>query len=299
MKNKNNALLIEQNAQAAIGQWDEIVRSIIMFADVVWLHSALDISNRIDDASKNHIHNVLEELVENGLIKFYSLESDEDRYKDSASRVITKEEHMELYNSIVENVKDKDRIYVDNLPDPERTSRIVECRNELWRYGIATLLDADISVSYKNRGYKNYMSKEIDKMAINSELTAELFNLFNVPSLAHLRTEDILAIRKNAKKYRKNITELSVKVNNSVNENLGKVVQDEYQEFIGSLNELAQSAAGNKAIKRMTGNTFINVVGLFFPPMAALACGLDYYSYFKDRKKYGFVLFMNSLAHPK
>ncbi len=296
---KNNALLIEQYTQATIEQWDEIVRSIIMFADVVWLHSSLDISNKIDDAFKNHIHIVLNELVENGLIKFYSLESDECRYKNGSSRIITQEEHMELYNSIVENVKDKDKIYVDNLPDPERTSRIVECRNELWRYGIATLLDADISVTYKNRGNKNYMRKEIDKMAINSELTTELFNLFNIPSLAHLSTEDILSIRKSAKKYRKNITELSVKVNNSVDENLNKIVQDEYQEFISSLNELAQSAAGNKAIKRMTENTFINVVGLFFPPMAALACGLDYYSYFKDRKKLGFVLFMNSLAHLK
>lgn len=299
MNNNNNALLMEQNAPTSIGRWDEIVRSIIMFSDVVWLHSSLDISNKIDESSKNHIYIVLNELVENGLIKFYSLESDECKYKNGSSRIITEKEHMELYNSIVENVKDKDRIYVDNLPDPERTSRIVECRNELWRYGIATLLNADISVSYKNRGSKNYIGKEIDKMAINSELTTELFKLFNVPSLAHLCTEDILAIRKNAKKHRRIITELSVKVNNSIDENLGKMVQEEYQEYIFSLNELAQSAAGNRAIKRMTGNTFINVVGLFFPPMAALACGLDYYSYFKDRKRYGFVLFMNSLAQSK
>lgn len=299
MIKKDTALLIEQNSPTTIGRWDEIIRSIIMFTDVVWLHSSLDISNKMDDSSKSHINVVLNELVENGLIKFYSLESDKCKYKNNASRVITKEEHMELYNSIIENVKDKDRRYIDNLPDPERTSRIVECRNELWRFGIATLLNADISISYKNRKNKDYMSKEIDKMAINSNLTTELFKLFNVPSLAHFNTEDILAIRKNAKKHRKVITDLSAKVSNSIDENLEKIVQDEYQEFISSLNELAKSAAGNRAIKRIAGNTFINVVGMFFSPMAALACGLDYYSYFKDRKKYGFVLFMNSLAQPK
>lgn len=299
MTKRNTALLIEQNSPTTIERWDEIIRSIIMFSDVVWLHSSLDISNKMDDSSKNHINIVVNELVENGLIKFYSLESDECKYRNNASRVITKEEHMELYNSIIENVKDKDRKYIDNLSDPERTSRIVECRNELWKFGIATLLDADISVSYKNRGSKDYMSKEIDKMAINSKMTTELFKLFNVPSLAHFNTEEILAVRKNAKKYRKVITDLSAKVSNSVDEDLGKVVQEEYKEFILSLNELAKSAAGNKAIKRMAGNTFINVVGIFFPPMAALACGLDYYSYFKDRKKYGFVLFMNSLARSK
>ncbi len=296
MNKKDSALLIEKNSPTSIERWNEIIRSIIMFTDVVWLHSSLDISNKMDDSAKNHINIVLNELVECGLIKFYSLESDKEKYRNNASRTITREEHMALYNSIIENVSDKNKRYIDDLPDPERTSRIVECRNELWRFGIATLLDADISISYKNRGNKNYMSKEIDKMAINSKLTTELFKLFNVPSLAHLSTEEILGIRKNAKRHRKVITDLSVKVNNSVDEDLTKVVQEEYQEFIISLNELAKSAAGNSAIRRMTGNTFINVVGIFFPPMAALACGLDYYSYFKDRKKYGFVLFMNSLA---
>lgn len=296
MNKKDTALLIEKNSPTSIERWNEIIRSIIMFTDVVWLHSSLDISNEMDDSAKNHINIVLNELVECGLIKFYSLDSDEEKYRNNASRIITREEHMELYNSIIENVSDKNKRYIDDLPDPERTSRIVECRNELWRFGIATLLDADISISYKNRGNKNYMSKEIDKMAINSKLTTELFKLFNVPSLAHLSAEEILGIRKNAKKHRKVIADLSVKVNNSVDEDLTKVVQEEYQEFIISLNELAKSAAGNSAIRRMTGNTFINVVGIFFPPMAALACGLDYYSYFKNRKKYGFVLFMNSLA---
>lgn len=295
MSRRDTALLVEQNSPATISQWDEIIRAIIMFADVVWLHSSLDIAYEMDDSTKNHLNTVLNELVEGKLIKFYSLESDESIYRNNASRVITKEEHMDLYNSIVEKVKDKERLYVDNLNDPERTSRIIEHRNELWRFGIATLLDANISISYRNRGSKDYLRKEIDKMAIKSELTTELFRLFNIPSLAHLSTSDILAVRKNARKYRKVINDLFIKADHG-DEDLRKVVQEEYNEFISSLNELVQTAAGNKAIKRLAGNTFINVAGIFFPPMAALACGLDYLNYFKDRKKYGFVLFMNSLA---
>lgn len=299
MPKKDSALLIEQNMPTSLERWDDIVRAVVMFTDVVWLHSALDISNKIDDSSKHHISIVLNELMENGIIKFYSLESDEDSYKNTASRIITKEEHMELYNSIIENVSDKNRVYVDDLPDPERTSRIVECRNELWRFGIATLLDADISVSYKNRRNKNYMSKEIEKMAINAELTTELFKLFNVPSLAHLETEQILKIRKESKKYRKVLSDLSAKVNNSINNDLEKIVQEEYQDYISSLNDLANSAAGNRGIKRVMGNMLINVIGIFLPVTTALTCGLDFYNYFKDRKKYGFVLFMNSLTKLK
>lgn len=296
MTKKDNALLIEQNMPMSIAKWDEIIRSVIMFTDTIWLHSSFDISNKIDDSAKSQINIVLNELAENELIKFYSLESDEDKYKNISNRIITKEEHMELYNSIIENVQDKNRLFIDNLPDPERTSRIVECRNELWRFGIATLLKSDISVSFKNRGNKSYLSKEISKMAINAELTKELFKLFDIPSLAHLYTEDILSIRKTAKKHRNVISELSNKINNSLEGDIEKVVYKEYQQFICSLDELAKTAAGNKAIKRMAGNTAINIVGIFVPAMAALACGLDYYSYFKDRKKYGFVLFMNSLA---
>ena len=147
MNKKDTALLIEKNSPTSIERWNEIIRSIIMFTDVVWLHSSLDISNEMDDSAKNHINIVLNELVECGLIKFYSLDSDEEKYRNNASRIITREEHMELYNSIIENVSDKNKRYIDDLPDPERTSRIVECRNELWRFGIATLLDADISIS--------------------------------------------------------------------------------------------------------------------------------------------------------
>ena len=162
MSRRDTALLVEQNSPATISQWDEIIRAIIMFADVVWLHSSLDIAYEMDDSTKNHLNTVLNELVEGKLIKFYSLESDESIYRNNASRVITKEEHMDLYNSIVEKVKDKERLYVDNLNDPERTSRIIEHRNELWRFGIATLLDANISISYRNRGSKDYLRKEID-----------------------------------------------------------------------------------------------------------------------------------------
>ena len=80
MPKKDSALLIEQNMPTSLERWDDIVRAVVMFTDVVWLHSALDISNKIDDSSKHHISIVLNELVEDGIIKFYSLESDEDSY---------------------------------------------------------------------------------------------------------------------------------------------------------------------------------------------------------------------------
>ena len=88
-------------------------------------------------------------------------------------------------------------------------------------------------------------------------------------------------------------------MNSSINNDLEKIVQEEYQDYISSLNDLANSAAGNKGIKRVMGNMLINVIGIFLPVTTALTCGLDFYNYFKDRKKYGFVLFMNSLTKLK
>lgn len=296
MEQKNHSLLIEQNIPLEINQWDEIVRSLIMCTDTVWLHSTVEISHKLEDPVSNHLHCVLHDMADNGLVKFYSLESDNEECRRLSSRIISREEHMELYGAIIENINNANRSYADGLPDPERTSRIVECRNELWKFGIAALLDADLSVSYKDRKNQDYLNREMERMCIKADLTTELFRLFHVPCMAGLNTEDILRIRKKSKKHRHIISELSDRVNNGGTLTAEQVVNDEYKEIVESMYELVQSAAGNMAIKKMLGNTFINVFGIFFAPMAAIACGLDYYSYLMNRRKYGFVVFMSSLA---
>ena len=67
-----NSLLLEQNAPISIPQWEEIIRSIIMFSDKVWLHPSVKINRSLDAAISKHISNTFNQLVEAGFIQFYS-----------------------------------------------------------------------------------------------------------------------------------------------------------------------------------------------------------------------------------
>ena len=295
-----NSLLLEQNAPISIPQWEEIIRSIIMFSDKVWLHPSVKINRSLDAAISKHISNTFNQLVEAGFIQFYSLESDSADEQKNVSRVITLKEHMQLYNSIIEKVQNTTSFSDDGLPDPERTSRIVEKRNELWRYGIATILGSDISVTCRNINKSN-IHAEISNRSLKPQLTKELFSAFEIQSLSHLSTPEIIDLRDMAQKYRKVLTELATKARTDVNSDISSVVEDEYRVCIEKINELATEAAGSGSVKKLVSNSILNIVGLvplpfiIVAPITALVCGKDLLEFFTSRDKYGFVLYMNSL----
>lgn len=300
MRNSESALLIDQTSPISLMQWDEIIRDLVMFSDVVWLHKpAVSFDSKLDVGLQRHFEYVYNELAEAGLIRFYAYESDEITDIGSVSRVITREEHMELYNSVVEKVRVPSFCTLDHLQDPERTSRIVEGRNELWKYGIATLLDSEISSSY-NGVHKN-LSEIMYNRSINTKMANELFSAFNISSLSHLSTEEIIRLSNKGKKYRKTFQNMTVKALTNPNETVSSVVNKELREVIEKINQLANDSAGNGAVKSLILNTTLNLGGLIpfsqvvLVPLTALLCGKDLFEFLKSRRKYGFVLFMNSL----
>lgn len=296
-----NSLLIEQNGLVSIPQWEEIVRSVIMFSDRLWFHNSLpSFDTKLDTSISRHIMIAFNELAESGLISSYSFESDTEAEKKKASRVITREEHMELYNSIIERVQDPNTLTLDTLQDPERTSRIVEKRNELWKFGLATILDSDISMICK--GVKSInINSEIANRSLNSQLTNELFSAFEIPTLSHLTANDIVNLREKAKKYRKTLIGLTTKARIDQSSTISSVVENEFNEVFNRMKDLADDAAGNGAIKKLIISSVLNLTGLIplsfivVAPLTALLCGKDLYGFIVDRKKYGFVLFMNSV----
>ena len=131
------SILVEQKSLISCFQWEEILRDIIMFSDTVWLHrSAVAFDNTLDPSIQRHLEWVYNDLIDANIIQFYSFESDSDKECQEATKVITHEEHLDLYNSIIEKIQNPNTYTTDSLPDPERTSRIVERRNELWKYGL-------------------------------------------------------------------------------------------------------------------------------------------------------------------
>ena len=87
------------------------------------------------------------------------------------------------------------------------------------------------------------------------------------------------------------------------NTTITKVVNDEYREAIKKINQLASDVTGNGAIKNLVLNSTINIVGLIpfsyviLVPLTALVCGRDLFEFLRSRKKFGFVLFMNTLKN--
>ena len=293
------ALLVEQKAPISTPQWDNIVKNLVMFSDKIWLHrAAVEFDSRLDTALMRHYEMVYNELVEADLIQFYSFESDSNEDCSNSSRIITKEEHVELYNTIIDKVSVPNQYSYDSLQDPERTSRIVERRNELWKYGLATLLDSEISVDCQ---LAKKIGSEISNRSLNSAMTNELFSAFDISSLTHLNTKDIIELRNKAQKHRKTIQDITIRARIDPNTTITDVVNNEYKDAIQKINELTADIAGVGAIKKLLLNSTINIVGLVplsyvvLVPLTALICGKDLFDFLKSRKKYGFVLFMNSL----
>ena len=301
MQKTSYSLLVEQKSPISIVQWDEIVRNLVMFSDTIWLHrSAVAFDQNLDTALGRHYELVYHDLIDAGLIQFYSFESDSDFDCMNSSRVITREEHLKLYDTIIDKVNDPNKYLYDSLQDPERTSRIIEQRNELWKYGIATLLESEITFNYK---YSNRISPEITNRSLNSKMTTELFSAFGISSLSHLDAKEIMALRKESQKHRKTIQDITTKARTGPNTTITKVVNDEYREAIEKINQLATDVAGNGAIRNLVLNSTINIVSLIplssivLVPLTALVCGRDLFEFFRSRKKYGFVLFMNTLKN--
>ena len=301
MHETSYSLLVEQKSPISIIQWDEIVRNLIMFSDTIWLHrSAVAFDQNLDTALERHYELVYSDLIDAGLIKFYSFESDSDIDCKNSSRVITREEHLKLYDTIIDKVNEPHKYLYDSLQDPERTSRIIEQRNELWKYGLATLLESEISFNYKNT---KRIDPEITNRSLNSKMTSELFTAFGISSLSHLDANDIITLRSNSQKHRKTIQDITTKARTDPNTTITKVVNDEYKEAIEKINQLATDVTGNGAVKNLVINSTINIVSLIpfsyiiLVPLTALVCGKDLFEFLRSRKKYGFVLFMNTLKN--
>mgnify|MGYP004551914209 CR=1 FL=1 len=295
------SILVEQKSLISCFQWEEILRDIIMFSDTVWLHrSAVAFDNTsLDPSIQRHLEWVYNELIDANIIQFYSFESDSDKECQDATRVITHEEHLDLYNLIIEKIQNPNTYTTDSLPDPERTSRIVERRNELWKYGLATLLDAQISLSCENPRIP--IPSEIDKRALNHKLASELFSAFDITTLSHLNAKELLDLKKVSEGHRKILTDLTTQAQINPNTNISDLVAKELNDSITKINEMASNVAGNGAIKSLIANTALNFAGLIpftyaiLIPLTAVLCGKDLFEFFRSRKKYGFVLFMNSL----
>ncbi len=298
--NDDLSILVEQKSLISCFQWEEILRDIIMFSDKVWLHrSAVAFDNSLDSSVQRHLEWVYNELIDANIIQFYAFESDSDKECQEATRVITHEEHMELYNSMIEKIQNPNAYTTDSLPDPERTSRIIERRNELWKYGLATLLDTQISLSCENPYIP--ISSEIDKRALNHKLASELFSAFDITTLSHLNATEILDLKNISQKHRKVLTDLTTQAQTNPNTNISDLVAKELSDSITKINEMAISMAGSGAVKSLITNTALNFAGLIpftyavIVPLTAVLCGKDLFEFFRSRKKYGFVLFMNSL----
>ena len=296
----SSSLLIEQNTPISAFQWDGIVRDLIMFSDKIWLHrSAVSFDSKLDIGVQRHFELAYNELIEAGLIHFYAFESDSKLEQNTANRVITREEHLELYNSIIERMQNPNTYTLDSLQDPERTSRIVEKRNELWKYGLATLLKSEISFTCSN--FKNNISYEMSNRSVNSKLTNELFSAFDIPSLSHLNAAEIIELKAKAQKHKKVLQNLTIQARTNPNETITDVVTKEFDNAIEKINQLATDSAGNGAIKNLIINSTLNLGGLVplsyivLVPLTAVLCGKDMFEFLRSRKKYGFVLFMNSL----
>ena len=286
------ALLVEPTNGVTLVTLDEIARALLTFSDRVYVHSAVRVAP-LGGPTESHVRSTVADLADAGLVQYFALESDSAEEIRSADRVISEADHLDLYNAIVGRVQSGTTHYRDHLSDPERTSRIVEQRNELWRFGLATLLDAELS-----RGIPQsspiQVEHELRSLSINAELASELFHSVGVRSLAHLTVDDILIHRKEGKKFRKEFNLLALEAENEPDSGARVVAAREHEKYMKQLTEIARETTGNGAVKNLVEKSAVNVLGVFFSSIAAISATADLIDFFRNRSRLQFLLYLQS-----
>ncbi len=276
--------------------WEQIVQSLITYGEEVWMKSGSNISAKIVDDERKHVSSCLNELIEERIIKTWSFET--DKSKSTNNRVISKEEHIELYNNINSSISYQSGVNNNLLQGKniDKVTRFIEMRQELWNIGLASLCGANSIVYGKSnsdfvKSNRFYRYDELSK-----SFTETLFKKFNVPSLSGLSAADILELRLEAVKYRKKIDVFIEKLATNNSEFLDEAIiskcNEIYDEYLNQVYNLVIEKTRSNVVNNTIKDVTINTVGIFMPIAGFLSIADNLFDYFENKENIGFIFYM-------
>ncbi len=298
-----NNLFFSGNIEIDTGNWEQIVHSLVTYGDCVWLHADAVLSKDLDPTISVRIQNTLKELQDEKKIRTWELEASTAYVlrKTSASRVISLEEHKSLYQNVNHAVLEGPG-EVGNLAygeqDIERTSKLIDYRQELWHLGIASLCGASSLVYEKSPTGRFRYSTYFRYESLNKKYTQTLFKKFEIPALSLLTTKDILELQKYAAALRRKVDGLlSTKVFEIgvPDRTVMKECEGLHHEYLTMLKNVIQEKTGNGILLGGMKDVAVWVTGLFLPATSIIPLAERFGHWLVNKQEYGFVLYMLEL----
>lgn len=299
-KGKISDLFYSGNSELSLLDWEQIVHALVTYGNVIWINSNSLISSKIDPILSTAIEQTLEELKESKLVLTWDLEASANS-KVVVDRIVTIEEHKNLYESInFAILGDGDREISVGPSDEniERTSRLIEYRQELWHLGIASFCNA-YGIVYRTSPSKRLIPSSYYRYEmLNKQYTQQLFKKFKIESMWSLSAEDIITLRKRASKLRAKIDSLLAGKIHEIgvpSERISSECERLYSEYLECVNDMLREKTNLGTVKGTTKDTIVGAAGLILPIVGVYPIAERFWLWLKNKEQYGFVLYMLEL----
>lgn len=296
------ALFYTSTPELTLDDWEQILHSIVTYAQVVWLHPETRIGSQVPEDMRRHIESVFHELEAAGTLSRWALESSPvpSRLSSTARRIITADEELQLYDSlnavIVGDETDRAGPFGEEF---NLQSKFVEVRHELWNLGLAGLCNADGVVYRGSSTRRRVVPDQYRYEQINKKYTHELFNVFQIGSLVSLGAQDVLDLQKRSKSLRSKVGEILATKILPVEIPPGEVIADcrvLFDEYSVAVQDAIRERTAKRVLVETGKDVTIGGIGLVFPVIGAIPIAQRLVSWFRGRGLNGFLLYMLDLG---
>jgi len=304
MASIGSILFFSGDTSLSINEWEQIVHSLITYGSTIWLHADSELSPNLPPEISVKLKITYNELIEAKKIKTWELEASKHRLpklSSSSSRIISTKEHRSLYESINFTVLEKSEMLVESLShkqEVERTSKLIDFRQELWNLGIATLCGSGAIVyqriSPRSPPYSSYYKYEL----LNKRYTQCLFKKFRLPGLYLLSARDIIELQKISSGLRSKIDSLILTRISGVgipDELISEDCDKLFAEFLVSIEDMISEKTKKGTVSGITKDVVIGATGLVLPVVGALPIAEKLGNWFMNKGIHSFVLYMLEL----
>jgi hypothetical protein len=280
---------------------NNIIQSVITFADSIWINSNIALSKNMPAQIKENAHNIIKVLEDKQIIKRWSFPTLE---RDQKIKVIPFDEYEEINNQINEIfLANKNllatisRTYLpirDVKKEIETTSKVISIRKEYWSVAIANYLGASrlsITPQYKNMWL--YASEKLRYPLVEKKLVEYILeNFCYIPDLTILKPGDILKLHSKNKSIREKICETSEDIFTEFQytsdiEPLAQKMQDGVWEYV-------EEVTGGKRVGTIK-NVGYAISSIFIPALSVLPLVDEFITWLSTKREYGYVLFLSEL----
>jgi hypothetical protein len=274
--------------------WEEIVLSLVTFADTVWIPAHAAFGPKIPDQVSVHIRSTFAALQEAGMLRTWDFEHNV-RGSAVPDRVVTTQDHR-LAREHIDN-RFRRSAPGRNIGDPgvERTSKFIDYRHDLWNILLGDLCGADGFIARSNWPVDFLTNPSAQNQ---QRYFGQLFRKFQVRHLSVLDVNQIRSLRKYAREMRGQFEGL-VKGRllhvDDVESIFAQDLDERYTEYQNTINDVVSSAFGRKHWLQSLQQVYVNIVGVFLWPVSFLPLFEDSLDSYFAKRRNAFVSYISEL----